>query len=101
MLARRLHYKLPAIVSPIRDHGTHQKQFRRWQTTASTTAVEPPPPEGQLSSVATSQILRITRESSLRTPGITWSDEEPVRNIVGGRETRKMNLYQAVRDALR
>ena len=43
----------------------------------------------------------MTRDSALRTPQIVWADEEPVRNIIGGRETRKMNLYQAVRDALR
>jgi hypothetical protein len=74
---------------------------QRWQ---STVAVEPPPAGGHLTAVASSQLLRATRETALRTPGLTWSDEHdsgPVRNIVGGRETRKMNLYQAVRDALR
>jgi 2-oxoisovalerate dehydrogenase E1 component beta subunit len=57
-----------------------------------------------LPSVATSQLLRTTREAALRAPGIKWAEEDEsgaVRNIVGGRETRKMNLYQAVRDALR
>ncbi|OJA16034.1 hypothetical protein AZE42_04294 [Rhizopogon vesiculosus] len=96
MLAPRLRSRLPAFVSSVRDHP---KQSCRWQTTAST-AVEPPPASGHSSSVASSKLLRITRESALRTPGIVWADEEPVRNIVGGRETRKMNLYQAVRDAL-
>ncbi|KAG1724760.1 thiamine diphosphate-binding protein [Suillus paluster] len=86
MLAGRLRSTLPTL-------------SRRWQTTASTT-VEPPPASGHSSSVAASKLLRITRESALRTPGITWQDEESDRNIVGGRETRKMNLYQAVRDAL-
>ncbi|KIK44584.1 hypothetical protein CY34DRAFT_802574 [Suillus luteus UH-Slu-Lm8-n1] len=87
MLARRLRSTLPAL-------------SRRWQTTASTTAIEPPSASGHSSSVASSQLLRITRESALRTPGISWQDEESDRNFVGGRETRKMNLYQAVRDAL-
>ncbi|KAG2100200.1 thiamine diphosphate-binding protein [Suillus discolor] len=87
MLARRLRSKFPAL-------------SRRWQTTASTTAIEPPPAGGHSSSVASSQLFRITRESALRTPGISWQDEESDRNIIGGRETRKMNLYQAVRDAL-
>ncbi|KAG0701507.1 thiamine diphosphate-binding protein [Suillus ampliporus] len=86
MLAHRLRSTLPTL-------------SRRWQTTASTT-VEPPPAGGHSSSVAASQLLRATRESALRTPGITWQDEESGHNIVGGRETRKMNLYQAVRDAL-
>ena len=61
----------------------------------------------------------MTRESALRTPGLRWVDDEnndggndDERNdygrksaggdvVVSGRETRKMNLYQAVRDAMR
>lgn len=81
----------------LQNYGTHC-----WQSTA--TQVEPPPAGGHLPSVSSSQILRSTRESALRTPGISWADEDqlgPVRNIVGGRETRKMNTYQAVRDAMR
>ncbi|KAG9318614.1 thiamine diphosphate-binding protein [Chiua virens] len=77
---------------------------RRCQSTsASTSAVEPPPAGGHLTSVASSQLLRLTREAALRTPGLTWTDSDdsdPVRSIVGGRETTKMNMYQAVRDAL-
>ncbi|KAG1782289.1 thiamine diphosphate-binding protein [Suillus placidus] len=87
MLARRLRSTFPAL-------------SRRWQTTASTTAIESPSAGGHPSSVASSQLFRMTRESALRTPGISWQDDESDRNIVGGRETRKMNLYQAVRDAL-
>jgi hypothetical protein len=74
---------------------------RRWESTA--TGAEPPPAGGHLPSIATSQILRTTREAALRTPGIKWLDEDggsPLRNTIGGRETRKMNLYQAVRDAM-
>jgi len=74
---------------------------RRWQTTA--TVVEPPPAGGHLPSVSSSQLLQSTRELALRTPGMSWADEDdsgPARNIVGGRETRKMNTYQAVRDAM-
>lgn len=80
-----------------------QKQSRCWQSTAAS-QVEPPPAGGHLPSVSSSQILRSTRESALRTPGIIWADEDqsgPMRNVVGGRETRKMNTYQAVRDAMR
>ncbi|KAI9446154.1 pyruvate dehydrogenase [Lactarius indigo] len=64
---------------------------------------EPPPAGGHLPSIATSKILRTTREAALRTPGIKWLDEDgnsPLQNTIGGRETRKMNLYQAVRDAM-
>ncbi|GLB34712.1 putative transketolase, pyrimidine binding domain [Lyophyllum shimeji] len=71
----------------------------RWNSTSA----EPPPAGGHLPSVATSQILRTTREHALRTPGLAFADEDasgPSRTIVGGRETRKMNTYQAVRDAM-
>lgn len=48
--------------------------------------------------VATSQLLRPTRDAALRTPGLVWKDEDT--SSLGGRETRKMNVYQAVRDAM-
>ncbi|KAF8623498.1 hypothetical protein AX15_006281 [Amanita polypyramis BW_CC] len=68
---------------------------------SSVTAAEPPPAGGHMPSIATSNILRTTRDTALRTPGIQWVDpSNPTRNIVGGRETRKMNTYQAVRDAM-
>ena len=56
-----------------------------------------------LPSISTSKILRSTCEAALRTPGIKWLDEDgksPLQNTIGGRETRKMNVYQAVRDAM-
>ncbi|KAK7015163.1 2-oxoisovalerate dehydrogenase subunit beta 2, mitochondrial [Paramarasmius palmivorus] len=65
--------------------------------------VEPPPAGGHLPSVATSQFLRPTRDTALRTPGLLWFDDTSSgssNNMVGGRETRKMNTYQAVRDAM-
>ncbi|KIL69919.1 hypothetical protein M378DRAFT_157159 [Amanita muscaria Koide BX008] len=70
---------------------------------SATSAAEAPPAGGHLPSVATSNLLQVMRDAALRTPGITWADEDPsspARNIVGGRETRKMNTYQAVRDAM-
>ncbi|KII89191.1 hypothetical protein PLICRDRAFT_91613 [Plicaturopsis crispa FD-325 SS-3] len=70
---------------------------RRWQST------EPPPASGFAPSIATSKLLRTSRETCLRTPGLSWADEDdsaPARTIVGGRETRKMNTYQAIRDAM-
>ncbi|KAJ7112455.1 thiamine diphosphate-binding protein [Mycena crocata] len=68
----------------------------------NSSVAEPPPAGGHLPSIATSQILRSTRERALRTPGLKWNDDEASNSIVNvGRESRKMNVYQAVRDALR
>ena len=67
---------------------------RWWESTGA----EPPPAGGH-----TSKILRSTREAALRTPSIKWLDEDgksTLQNTIGGRETRKMNVYQAVRDAM-
>ncbi|KAG6877027.1 hypothetical protein C0993_010960 [Termitomyces sp. T159_Od127] len=69
----------------------------------NSTAAEPPPAGGHLPSVATSQLLRSTRDSALRTPGLLFPHEDASPSsgtVVGGRETRKMNTYQAVRDAM-
>ncbi|KAL1944809.1 hypothetical protein VTO73DRAFT_3239 [Trametes versicolor] len=71
---------------------------RRWQSTAA----HPPPGGGHLPSVATSTFLKPTRDLALRTAGLHYVDQteqDPAREMVG-RETRKMNMYQAVRDAL-
>src|SRR6201999_4582999 len=68
--------------------------------------MEPPPAGGHAPSISQSPLLRTTREAALRTPGLAWADEESSgssgssRILVDGRETRKMNTYQAVRDAL-
>ncbi|PPQ98122.1 hypothetical protein CVT26_003166 [Gymnopilus dilepis] len=74
------------------------RQCRLNSTTAS-----PPPADGHLPSVASSELLSTKRDTSLRTPGITWADDDvnaPPRIALGGRETRKMNTYQAIRDAM-
>lgn len=70
----------------------------RWN---STVAAEPPSAAGALPTVADSTLLKRTREAALRTAGVQFleSDEEGLG--VAGRETRKMNMYQAVRDAMR
>ncbi|KAF9036647.1 pyruvate dehydrogenase [Panaeolus papilionaceus] len=73
------------------------------QRRTNSSVVEPPPAGGHLPTVASSEILRTRRETALRTPGLRWADEDdtsPPRTIVGGRETRKMNTYQAIRDAM-
>lgn len=85
---------------PFHPRSSHVQPPRRWQTTA---AAEPPPAGGHLSTVASSQLLRATRDAALRTPGIAWPAEDVPpfpHNVTGDRETRKMNMYQAVRDAL-
>lgn len=77
-------------------------QYRR-SIRLQSTAAEPLPAGGHAPSIATSSFLRATRDQALRTPGIRWTDEDPpgpTREVIGGRETRKMNMYQAVRDAL-
>ncbi|KIY50818.1 Thiamin diphosphate-binding protein [Fistulina hepatica ATCC 64428] len=80
---------------------------RVWKTTRSIVRSRaystPPPPEGHLPSIATSRLLRNTRDTALKTPGIAWTDEDAsshTRTLEVGRETRRMNVYQAVRDAM-
>lgn len=63
----------------------------------------PPPAGGHNTSIQASPLLRQTRETALKTPGITWLDDDepsPPGGIVSGRETRKMNTFQAIRDAM-
>lgn len=70
----------------------------------NSTAAEPPPAGGHLPSIASSNILATKRDVALRTPGIAWVDgsvsSPSNNNILGGRETRKMNMYQSLRDAM-
>lgn len=69
----------------------------------NSTATSPPPADGHLPSVASSELLRTKRDTGLRTPGIIWAGDDvnaPPRIALGGRETRKMNTYQAIRDAM-
>ncbi|KAJ7172139.1 thiamine diphosphate-binding protein [Mycena filopes] len=63
----------------------------------NSTAAEPSPAGGHSPTIATSQLLRTTTERALRTPGLVWNDDEA---LSVGRECRKMNVYQSVRDAL-
>jgi 2-oxoisovalerate dehydrogenase E1 component beta subunit len=66
---------------------------RRLTSTEST--AKPLEAGGELPGVANSKILRTTRDTALKTPGIRWIDAESP-SPDGGRETRKMNMYQAV-----
>ncbi|KIM23977.1 hypothetical protein M408DRAFT_247247 [Serendipita vermifera MAFF 305830] len=73
----------------------------RCNATANTDAtLKPPPAGGELPGIATSKILRKTRETALKTPGIRWTDDAESPSPDGGRETSQKNMYQAVRDAL-
>lgn len=60
------------------------------------TAAKPPEAGGEFPGIATSKILRTTRDSALKAPGIRWVDGPEGASPDGGRETRKMNMYQAV-----
>ena len=76
---------------------------RRWQATESVTAAEenPPPAGGQNAKIGDSRLLRGTRDLALQTPGIIWADENAgSTGLVVGKQTQKMNMYHAVRDAL-
>jgi 2-oxoisovalerate dehydrogenase E1 component beta subunit len=68
----------------------------RWNSTS----VEPPPAGGHAPLVADSKLLNSSRDAALGTPGIHWVDHH-ASGAIGGRESRKMNTYQAVRDAMR
>ncbi|KAJ3924465.1 MAG: thiamine diphosphate-binding protein, partial [Lentinula lateritia] len=69
-------------------------------------ALEPPPAGGHMPSIASSALLKHTREQALKMPEIVWADAEldegtsSLSSTTTGRETRKMNTYQAIRDAL-
>ncbi|KXN92247.1 2-oxoisovalerate dehydrogenase subunit beta, mitochondrial, partial [Leucoagaricus sp. SymC.cos] len=58
-----------------------------------------PPAGGHAPLIAESKFLKNTRDAALRTSGIKWVDEDTA-GLVSGRETRKMNAYQAARDAM-
>ncbi|KAF8319315.1 pyruvate dehydrogenase [Clavulina sp. PMI_390] len=59
-------------------------------------------PDGDLPGVATSAYLRRTREAALKTPGIKWDESDMAghSSTSADQETRKMNMYQAIRDAM-
>lgn len=82
-------------------HTLRVAQQIRFATTAALEGAQKPPPAGgELPGIATSKLIKGTRDSALKTPGLVWTDEETSPSPDGGRETRKMNMYQAVRDAL-
>ncbi|KAG8744759.1 hypothetical protein FRC10_009524 [Ceratobasidium sp. 414] len=58
--------------------------------------VEPPPAGGHSAVIGESPLLQTTREAALKTPGVAWKDPESEN----GRETRKLNMYQALREAM-
>lgn len=64
-------------------------------------------PDGDMPNVASSKFLRPTREAALKSPGIKWEDTNDIAGHGSSgsgaldMETRKMNMYQAIRDAMR
>ncbi len=88
----------------VSGNATDGMDIQRVSRRCSSTQANPPPAGGHLPSVATSAFLKPTRDVSLRTSGLRWvdsADTDSAHDAVVGRETRKMNMYQAVRDALR
>lgn len=92
--------------------------IRKFTTSCTSKSSSPASSSSQIPTVATSKLLHNTRISALQTPGLLWRDEEEVgvglvpkstmglieKDLleveVGGRETKKMNMYQAIRDAM-
>lgn len=63
-------------------------------------------PDGDLPGVASSAFLRLTRDAALKVPGIKWDEAAEIghsgsSSLPFDQETRKMNMYQAIRDAMR
>lgn len=83
---------VPQVIVNYKWH--HQR--RQAGNVAVEAAGKPMEAGGDLPGVATSKLLRMTRDSALKTPGIRWFEEDDSPSPDGGRETRKMNLYQAV-----
>jgi 2-oxoisovalerate dehydrogenase E1 component beta subunit len=84
---------------------------RQFATTSQRSSSDdnPPPAGGHAPSVANSSYLKRTKEEALGTRGLVWRDEAVVgvgkfekREMIEGkeRETKKMNMYQAIRDAM-
>ncbi|KIY73148.1 Thiamin diphosphate-binding protein [Cylindrobasidium torrendii FP15055 ss-10] len=88
------------LTTIVRRSLCRRRLYATAASSASAASSEPPPAGGHLPSVASSSLLRTTRDLAVRTPDIHWAEDEQLSPIVGARETRKMNLYQAVRDAM-
>lgn len=75
------------------------------QTPRPPSRTTPSPPvdkaQGEEPSLGSSELLLSTPEAALATPGLSFADGHGHRNSLGRiRETRRMNLHQAIRDAL-
>lgn len=86
---------------------------RQFATTSQRSSSDdnPPPAGGHAPSVANSSYLSRTKEEALGTRGLVWRDEavvevgkiekrEMMEKGKEKRETKKMNMYQAIRDAM-
>jgi hypothetical protein len=81
-------------------------RLRRLSTIARSPArTTPSPPvdkaDGEEPTLGSSELLLTTADGALATPGLTFADGHGLKGPHGkGRETRRMNLHQAIRDAL-
>ncbi|WVQ67499.1 uncharacterized protein L199_005699 [Kwoniella botswanensis] len=67
----------------------------------SAPSINPAPPTMEEPSLGESRLFLHTTEETLATPGIRFTDGHGLKGPTGkGRQTRRMNLYQAIRDAL-
>ncbi|WVF71326.1 hypothetical protein IAT40_006129 [Kwoniella sp. CBS 6097] len=67
----------------------------------SAPSINPVPPTTEEPSLGESPLFLHTREEALATPGLNFTDGHGLKGPTGkGRQTRRMNLYQAIRDAL-
>ncbi|WRT66528.1 uncharacterized protein IL334_003487 [Kwoniella shivajii] len=67
----------------------------------SAPSINPSPPTTEEPSLGESPLFLHTSEEALATPGLRFTDGHGLRGPTGkGRQTRRMNLYQAIRDAL-
>ncbi|WWC89171.1 uncharacterized protein L201_004089 [Kwoniella dendrophila CBS 6074] len=67
----------------------------------SAPTIQPPAATTEEPSLGESPLFLHTTETALSTPGIRFTDGHGLKGPTGkGRQTRRMNLYQAIRDAL-
>ncbi|RSH87231.1 hypothetical protein EHS25_003140 [Saitozyma podzolica] len=110
-IGRRCRPRLPIVLSPQRRNNSYTVSV---DEPSDARPADPPAPRARSAptpvpdeptveepSLGKSDILLGTEEQALATPGLTFADGHGLRGPTGkGRQTRRMNLYQAIRDAL-
>ena len=92
-----IHRSSMLSVSKASAKGIHRGLKHANSVKALSRHMSAPPADGHLPGLATSTLLRTTRESALKTPGIRWDETDDMSSI----DTRKMNMFQSIRDAMR